>query len=359
MSDSRTEYERLRRATKWSVAGGALLPWVGLFWTATAPGPPPPWQLVVAAVAAAVFTVVYWRAASLTVAGTHARTEVIVTGVLALLIFVMTREPEFAGVMTALGWAALAGLHVSRSTAVVMTLIATGACAAFQPYGVVFYAVTISMVVWLNRFQFWFWTVVKAALDGRDAQAKLAVTEERLRFSRDLHDVVGHSLSAIAVKSELAARLASGPAAEEMMEVRRLARESLKEIRSVVRGYRTIDLNAELRSVRAVMEAAGISCALELPEAALSDEMSTLLAWLVRESSTNVLRHSAATRCRIRVASSDGQVELTVSNDHPKPPRSTAGSGLAGMSERVAALGGVLTAGQNDGEFTVRARIPA
>ncbi|MEV4060939.1 sensor histidine kinase [Nonomuraea dietziae] len=358
MSDRRTDYQRLRRATMWSVAGGALLPWVGLFWTATAPGPPPPWQLVVAGVSAAAFTVVYWRAARITVTGTHARTEVVITGVLALVIFTMTREPEFAGAMAALAWGALAGLHVSRFTAALMTLIATAACAAFQPHAVVFYAVTISMVVWLNRFQFWFWTVVKASLEGRDAQAKLAVTEERLRFSRDLHDVVGHSLSAIAVKSELAARLASGPAAEEMLEVRRLARESLKEIRSVVRGYRTVDLNAELRSVRAVMEAAGISCALELPETALGDEVSTLLAWLVRESSTNVLRHSAATRCRIKVASTGGWVELTVSNDHPKPPSGTAGSGLAGMSERVAAHGGALTAGQSDGQFTVRARIP-
>ncbi|MFC7716410.1 hypothetical protein [Nonomuraea recticatena] len=104
MSDRRTDYQRLRRATMWSVAGGALLPWVGLFWTATAPGPPPPWQLVVAGVSAVAFTVVYWRAARITVTGTHARTEVVITGVLALVIFIMTREPEFAGAMAALAW---------------------------------------------------------------------------------------------------------------------------------------------------------------------------------------------------------------------------------------------------------------
>src|SRR5690606_23638090 len=123
-------------------------------------------------------------------------------------------------------------------------------------------------------------------------------------FSRDLHDVVGHSLSAIAVKSELAARLATlqpERAEAEMREVRQLAREALREIRAVVRGYRTVDLDSELRSVRAVLNAAEIRTELELPGTRLPDEVSTVIAWLVREGTTNVLRHSTASWCRIAV----------------------------------------------------------
>ncbi|MFE3453219.1 sensor histidine kinase [Nonomuraea sp. NPDC059194] len=358
MTDISTDYERLRRATLWTVAGGVVLPWLSLPAAVTNRVQPAVWQLVAAAIVVIAFTFFYVRGARIMVQGEYARREVIITGVLAALSFVLLREQFVAGAMAVVAWAALAVLRVSRITAVLIGLGAAAVCVALMPMGVVFYVLMIGLVAWLSRFQFWFWTMVKAAHDGRDAKAKLAVTEERLRFSRDMHDVVGHSLSAIAVKSELAARLATGEAAKEMMEVRRLARESLKEIRAVVRGYRTVDLNAELLSVRAVMEAAGISCALELPDDALSEETSTLLAWLVRESSTNVLRHSAATTCRIKVVTGSGAVELTVANNHPKPAKGTAGTGLAGMSERVAALGGVLTAGESEGQFVVRARIP-
>ncbi|MEU7894665.1 histidine kinase [Nonomuraea sp. NPDC049152] len=358
MTDISTDYERLRRATVWTVAGGVGLPWLGMLGAATNRVQPAVWQVVAAATVLVVFSFFYVRGARIMVQGEYARREVIITGALALLVVVLMREQFVVGAMSPVAWIALAALNVSRTTAALLGVGMAAVCVALSPMGVVFYVLMIGLVGWLSRFQFWFWTVVKAAHDGRDAKAKLAVTEERLRFSRDMHDIVGHSLSAIAVKSELAARLASGEAASEMMEVRRLARESLKEIRAVVRGYRTVDLNAELHSVRAVMEAAGISCALELPDDGLSEQVSTLLAWLVRESTTNVLRHSAATSCRIKVVTGAGAVELTVSNDNPRPSRGTAGTGLAGMSERVTALGGVLTAGQSDGQFVVRARIP-
>ncbi|WP_431896613.1 sensor histidine kinase [Nonomuraea sp. bgisy101] len=358
MTDISTDYERLRRATMWTVAGGVALPWLGMLGAATDPTQPAVWRAVAAVIVLVVFSFFYVRGARAMVQGAYARREVIVTGVLGVVFFVLLREQFVAAAMAPVTWVALAVLHVPRRRAVLIGVGAVAVSAAIMPGGTFFYALMIGLVGFLSRFQFWFWTVVKAAHDGRDAKAKLAVTEERLRFSRDMHDIVGHSLSAIAVKSELAARLASGEAAKEMMEVRRLARESLKEIRAVVRGYRTVDLHAELHSVRAVMEAAGISCALELPDGGLSEEVSTLLAWLVRESSTNVLRHSAATHCRIKVVTGADAVELTVSNDHPKRPRGTAGTGLAGMSERVTALGGVLTAGQSDGQFVVRARIP-
>jgi two-component system sensor histidine kinase DesK len=213
-----------------------------------------------------------------------------------------------------------------------------------------------------NRFQLWFWQVVKLAEEGKEAQSRLAVTEERLRFSRDLHDLVGHSLSAIAVKSEVAVKLSkvdTGRAVAEMDEVRGLARQALKEIRTAVRGYRTVDLDAEMRSMTAVLEAAGIRCTLETPQERLPEELATLLAWVVREGTTNVLRHSSATRCRIMIALRDGTAVLEMTNDGMVETGGRGGTGLVGLSERLAVMEGVVAAGPGGaGEFRLRATIP-
>jgi two-component system sensor histidine kinase DesK len=225
-----------------------------------------------------------------------------------------------------------------------------------------YYGIMCAIMYFANWFQLWFWAVVKAANEGKEALARLAVTEERLRFSRDMHDLVGHSLSAIAVKSEVATKLAAvdaDRAVAEMAEVRRLAREALREIRMAVRGYRTVELGAELRSIRAVLEAAGIRCALTVPETELPDQLGTLLAWVVREGTTNVLRHSTATQCRIEVRTNGEHITLEMVNDGPVVNEEKPGTGLAGLAERLAPLGGVLTAGNGKpGEFVLRATVP-
>ncbi|REF36829.1 two-component system sensor histidine kinase DesK [Thermasporomyces composti] len=402
--------ERLRRVTYWSLAAGVVLAWLG----------PATWllartdsellarpeseplalvQLALLGVALPIYTVVYLRAVRLVVLGADRRREIAICGLLALLISVVTAGTSWpsdlivmrAGQvgMVVASWAGLAALGASRLSAALLCVGTVGVGVLLTPLeywpgAVVPLTLMCVFATWANRFQLWIWELLKAVERGREAQTRLAVTEERLRFSRDLHDVVGHSLSAIAVKSELAARLATlqpERAEAEMREVRQLAREALREIRAVVRGYRTVDLDSELRSVRAVLNAAEIRTELELPGTRLPDEVSTVIAWLVREGTTNVLRHSTASWCRIAVTIGESGVELEMRNDGVASGRTTSttrsdhmpeggnldeerargrGSGIAGMTERVTALGGTLSAGPGSraDEYVLRATIP-
>ncbi|MDA0633006.1 histidine kinase [Nonomuraea sp. MCN248] len=217
-------------------------------------------------------------------------------------------------------------------------------------------AVSMSLAIWLWR---WLWWTIRDAHDSQAAKARLAVAEERLRFARDLHDLLGHSLSVITLKSELAAKLAvkdSGKAAAEMADVRRLAGESLQEVRLAVDGYRSLDLDEELARARAVLEAAGTRCVVEARTAELTPDARALLAWVVREGATNVLKHSSASRCSITLAG--GVLEMR--NDGVHGAAGGAGSGLRGLAERMAAAGGAFSAGPvREGEFALRAEVPA
>ncbi|KAB2343071.1 sensor histidine kinase [Actinomadura rudentiformis] len=222
-------------------------------------------------------------------------------------------------------------------------------------------AVSCAVVVFINRYQMRMWDLHQEAHASRQAQARLAVTEERLRFSRDLHDLLGHSLSLIAVKSELAMRMAEADPARaraEMADVRTAARGALREVRAAVRGYRAVELDAELAGVRAVLEAAGVRCE-TAPPPDLPPEIRSVLAWVIREGATNVIKHSEARHCRISLALYGESVVLEMSNDGVRSPRGDAGSGLTGLTERVRVVGGELTAGRDgrDG-FLLRVVIP-
>jgi two-component system, NarL family, sensor histidine kinase DesK len=206
-----------------------------------------------------------------------------------------------------------------------------------------------------------------------ETEARLAVAEERLRFGRDLHDVLGRNLSVIALKSELAAQLAQRGAAsavDQMVEVQRIAHESQREMREMVRGYREADLHGELAGARGVLEAAGIRCRIEDGESAgLPPAVQSTLGWVVREGATNVLRHADAARCTVRLRRAAGGVAvLDMENDGARPPRRDGdgdgdgdahGHGLAGLRERLAALGGSLTARSSPGgTFRLTAEVP-
>lgn len=178
---------------------------------------------------------------------------------------------------------------------------------------------------------------------SREVRANLAVAEERLRFSRDLHDIVGRNLSVVALKAELAAQLAKRgrpDAVDEMLEVRRIAQESLDELRAVVSGYRTADLAAELAGARSLLASAGIDCRV-IGEPSQTGEVAVALGWAVREGVTNALRHSQASSCTIALR---GKV-LTMTNDGVAEADVVFGSGLSGLRERVTALGGTVHAG--------------
>jgi len=235
-------------------------------------------------------------------------------------------------------------------------------------------------VVLTFRFSVWVLDVVLEMERNRGIQVQLAVAEERLRFARDLHDVMGRNLSAIAVKSQLAGELVrrSRPeAADEVADIGRIAEDSLREVREVVRGYRSTDLTGELAGARSVLRAAGVACTVDGEDAAarLPEPVQAALGWVVREAVTNVLRHSRAAECTIALAvvpgsgagrGRDGAEEavLTVTNDgvcdeggSPDAAR-TSGSGLAGLRERLAGAGGALTAGRAGPGFALVAVLP-
>ncbi|MEV0317622.1 sensor histidine kinase [Streptomyces sp. NPDC050658] len=198
---------------------------------------------------------------------------------------------------------------------------------------------------------------------AREVEARLAVAEERLRFGRDLHDVMGRNLAVIALKSELAEQLARRgreEAFEQLAEVQRIARESQREVREVVRGYRDADLAVELAGAQGVLAAAGIDCRVVGAGVAegLPAAVQSAFGWVVREAATNVLRHGDAGWCVVTLAGAEGRTTLSVENDGvPEGSVARAGSGLAGLRERLAAVDGVLDFASGGGKFRLSAEV--
>ncbi|HYN96139.1 MAG TPA: histidine kinase [Pilimelia sp.] len=229
-------------------------------------------------------------------------------------------------------------------------------------------ALVLIFLVSLYRASMWMLGVVWELERSRRVQASLAVAEERLRFARDLHDVVGRSLSAVALKAELAAQLGRrgrAEAVDEMVAVRRIAQESLVELRAVVGGYRHADLAVELAGARSLLASAGIECRVVGDGGGLPAQVQGALGWVVREAATNVLRHSEARGCTITLAPAGGTVALTMDNDGAVQARAgdagrvRFGSGLIGLAERVAGLGGTLTAERPRADlFRLTAQLP-
>jgi two-component system sensor histidine kinase DesK len=198
---------------------------------------------------------------------------------------------------------------------------------------------------------------------ARKEIAHLAVTEERLRFARDLHDLLGHSLSLITLKSELAGRLlpaAPDKAAAEIRAVESVARRALREVREAVAGYRRPTLDEELNDAREILGAAGIAYQIENDAGVLPNATDAVLAWAVREGVTNVIRHSRARRCEIRVTRDGEKIQAEISDDGlGSSPERADGSGLSGLAERVAANGGDFERGSPpEGGFRLRVSLP-
>lgn len=221
-------------------------------------------------------------------------------------------------------------------------------------------------IAFTGVFSVWLLNAVYELDEARETRTRLAVAEERLRFGRDLHDVMGRNLAVIALKSELAAQLAQRgrpEAVAQMVEVQRLAQESQREVREVVRGYREADLAAELAGAQGVLAAAGIDCTVSgRTPAGLPAGVQSALGWVVREAATNVLRHGDARRCVVELQVRQGRVVLTVENDGVTATENgvpgSSGTGLAGLRERLAKIDGTLEAGPaGRGLFRLRAEI--
>jgi two-component system, NarL family, sensor histidine kinase DesK len=194
---------------------------------------------------------------------------------------------------------------------------------------------------------------------ARETVAKLAANEERLRLARDMHDLTGQSLSLVTLKSDLARKMLSrlpqsrerDAALSEVDDIGQVSRQTLRDIREAVSGYRRPTLAIEIITSRNALESAGIAldddAALTLRSGTFDADAEAALAWCLREAVTNVIRHSGAKNCRVRLTQRDGEVSLEVSDDgHGLAGTTAGGSGLRGMSERLAAIGGRLSLGQ-------------
>lgn len=199
---------------------------------------------------------------------------------------------------------------------------------------------------------------------ARAELARLAVAQERTRFARDLHDLLGHTLSVIALKSELAGRLLPerpDDAVQEVRSVERIARSALAEVREAVSGYRQPTLDGGIAGARLALSAAGIEADVDRPAVTLDPVVEAVLAWAVREGATNVIRHSGATRCtmRVRASLSDAAVEVVDDGVGDATSNGNGGHGLAGLAERAQDLRGSVDAGSRpEGGFRLSVTVP-
>ncbi|MFI1763929.1 sensor histidine kinase [Streptomyces sp. NPDC020800] len=212
--------------------------------------------------------------------------------------------------------------------------------------------------------------LVRTTVELRKARAtvaQLAANEERLRLARDLHDLLGHSLSLITLKSELAGRMLPDhpdKAAQQVADIEQVSRQALVDVREAVTGYRRPRLAEELAGTQVALTAAGVVA--EVPAepdlTGVPEEAESALAWALREAVTNVVRHSGADKCLIQLVhrqTLDGpRFELSVEDNGSGGSGSGPGNGLTGLTERLEKAGGTLEAGRIRHGFRLVARVP-
>jgi len=325
-------------------------------------------HLLVAASGLAIFTAIYFRVMWPHPLNEQARTRFKFRTSLSLIAW-LTVLVLFLSIIYGctflwlfIGVSAIAGRILSFRNAsiavMVLTLltlgvgIGTGAGIAFANWMMIIPLVLLVRGLGLDMIGFMRLSDALQELhSARNVLARQAVTEERLRMARDLHDLLGHTLSLITLKTELAGRLLDKnpqAATQKIHEVEHVARQALREVREAVSGYRQQTLRGELDGARQILEAAGIICTIEDEALTLSPKADILLAWVVREGVTNVIRHSRAGHCLIRITSTNDHARAEVSNDgYPQEEHSKLrmGSGLSGLAERVTAGGGRIEAG--------------
>lgn len=219
-------------------------------------------------------------------------------------------------------------------------------------------------VMWVVDVERLWWLKAVTDLDeARRTAAELAAARERLRLADDLHDILGHALEVVAFKAELATRLQTvdpDRARGEMEDVQRVARESLSEVRSLVRETRDTDLVAELAGARAVLDSAGVELALHGSPDGVGPTARNVLGRVLREAMTNVLRHAEPRRCTIEIDVAEGDARLRVENDGVGPGNDAeSGTGLIALERYLREHSGRLDAGPGpDGTFRLDAVLP-
>ncbi|WP_406303175.1 sensor histidine kinase [Streptomyces sp. NBC_00885] len=207
----------------------------------------------------------------------------------------------------------------------------------------------------------------KALREARATVAQLAANEERLRLARDLHDLLGHSLSLITLKSELAGRMLPDQperAAQQIADIEKVSRQALVDVREAVTGYRRPTLPGELAGARTALAAAGITAEVPADAPEIAEQQEAALAWSLREAVTNVVRHSGAQRCVVALTprqTLDGPVLELMVQDNGRGGSAPFGNGLTGLSERITDVGGTVDTGSgrgSQGGFTLTVRVP-
>lgn len=219
------------------------------------------------------------------------------------------------------------------------------------------------LTMWtIDAERLWWLKMVTDMNEARRAAGELATARERLRLSDDLHDILGHALEVVAFKSELASRLLAvdaDRARAEMDEVQRVARESLSEVRALVRETRQTDLVTELAGAKAVLQSAGIALVVDGDPATVGPTARNVLGRVLREAMTNVLRHAQPSHCTIEIRVVDGEARLRVINDGTLPSSAEEGTGLAALGRYLDEHDGRLSAGPAaDGTFRLDAVLP-
>jgi two-component system, NarL family, sensor histidine kinase DesK len=267
----------------------------------------------------------------------------------------------FAGSVLLLipGWTAWA-----LFTGITASMLAAGLAWGLNAYSVAYLTVAtmdIGLVVFgLSRLS----QFIRYAHATRAQLAQLAIVSERTRFARDLHDLLGYSLSAITLKAELTRRLVGSQparASDELAEMLDICRQALADMRSVARGYRNVSLAKEGSSVTCLLSAAGIDAQVVISCGALDEQVDTVMATVLREAVTNMLRHSTAQVCTIEADQVDNVIRLRVVNDGvPHSVACGSRGGLDNMAQRLEVIGGRLVAGvRPDGRFDLLAEAPA
>ena len=202
--------------------------------------------------------------------------------------------------------------------------------------------------------------VVEELYAARTELAEVAISRERVRVSRDLHDLLGQSLSAVSLKGDLAIKLLphdTEGARAELRSLTELARTALRDVRAVARDEHAVSLRAEIDAAGALLSAAGIEARIDVDLPELARPVQDVLAWAVREGTTNLLRHSEANTASITVARRGGVVQMEIINDGVREPAGS-GTGIAGVVERARAVSGSASAEADDGRFRLTVAVP-
>jgi len=248
--------------------------------------------------------------------------------------------------------AAMLPLCVESQAASFAGLLAIGATGAIQAFFLhiggwrLFYSALFPMIIGAGNTFFAERNRMNRKLrKANDEIEHLAKVAERERIARDLHDVLGHTLSVIILKSELAGKLMDRDphrAGNEIREVEQISRQALSEVRDTIRGYRSQGLEAELARAKSTLETAGVAVKLEAARVALPALQEGVLSMAVREAVTNVVRHAHARTCTLQLEQRNGSCHLEIEDDG-RGGFENEGNGLRGMRERVEMLGGNLT----------------